>query len=97
LPPDFIITHYQRLLNHIVPDTVHVMAQGRVVKSGGKELALEAKGLLAGDGGAGELEPLDLEELRQPGLGGGAEGGDQVHRPARGRARGRPAGRGARA
>ncbi|PIK70944.1 Fe-S cluster assembly ATPase SufC, partial [Methylobacterium frigidaeris] len=31
----------QRLLNHIVPDTVHVMAQGRVVKSGGKELALE--------------------------------------------------------
>ncbi|WP_279358505.1 Fe-S cluster assembly ATPase SufC [Methylobacterium indicum] len=36
-----VITHYQRLLNHIVPDTVHVMAQGRVVKSGGKELALE--------------------------------------------------------
>ena len=36
-----VITHYQRLLNHIVPDTVHVMSQGRVVKSGGKELALE--------------------------------------------------------
>jgi len=36
-----VITHYQRLLNHIVPDTVHVMAEGRVVKSGGKELALE--------------------------------------------------------
>jgi Fe-S cluster assembly ATPase SufC len=35
---------YQRLLNHIVPDTVHVMAQGRVVKSGGKELALEPRG-----------------------------------------------------
>jgi Fe-S cluster assembly ATP-binding protein len=36
-----VITHYQRLLNHIVPDTVHVMAGGRIVKSGGKELALE--------------------------------------------------------
>ena len=36
-----VITHYQRLLNHIVPDTVHVMANGRVVRSGGKELALE--------------------------------------------------------
>ncbi|WP_407521587.1 Fe-S cluster assembly ATPase SufC [Methylobacterium oryzisoli] len=36
-----VITHYQRLLNHIVPDTVHVMSQGRVVRSGGKELALE--------------------------------------------------------
>jgi len=41
-----VITHYQRLLNYIVPDVVHVMAQGKVVKSGGKELALEleAKG-----------------------------------------------------
>jgi Fe-S cluster assembly ATP-binding protein len=36
-----VITHYQRLLSHIVPDTVHVMAGGRIVKSGGKELALE--------------------------------------------------------
>jgi Fe-S cluster assembly ATP-binding protein len=36
-----VITHYQRLLNHIVPDVVHVMSQGRIVKSGGKELALE--------------------------------------------------------
>ena len=36
-----VITHYQRLLNHIVPDTVHVMHAGRIVKSGGKELALE--------------------------------------------------------
>ncbi|MFE1601681.1 Fe-S cluster assembly ATPase SufC [Methylobacterium sp. ID0610] len=36
-----VITHYQRLLNHIVPDTVHVMSQGRVVRSGGKDLALE--------------------------------------------------------
>lgn len=36
-----VITHYQRLLNYIVPDTVHVMSSGRIVKSGGKELALE--------------------------------------------------------
>jgi Fe-S cluster assembly ATP-binding protein len=36
-----VITHYQRLLSHIVPDTVHVMANGRIAKSGGKELALE--------------------------------------------------------
>jgi Fe-S cluster assembly ATP-binding protein len=41
-----VITHYQRLLEYIVPDVVHVLAKGRVVKSGGKELALEleAKG-----------------------------------------------------
>ena len=41
-----VITHYQRLLNYIVPDHVHVMAGGRIVKSGGKELAheLEAEG-----------------------------------------------------
>lgn len=36
-----VITHYQRLLNYIVPDVVHVLVQGRIVKSGGKELALE--------------------------------------------------------
>ena len=36
-----VITHYQRLLNYIVPDFVHVMSQGRIVRSGGKELALE--------------------------------------------------------
>ena len=36
-----LITHYQRLLNYIVPDHVHVMVQGRIVRSGGKELALE--------------------------------------------------------
>jgi Fe-S cluster assembly ATP-binding protein len=36
-----VITHYQRLLEEIVPDQVHVLAQGRLVKSGGKELALE--------------------------------------------------------
>jgi Fe-S cluster assembly ATP-binding protein len=36
-----VITHYQRLLNHIVPDTVHVMSKGRIVQTGTKELALE--------------------------------------------------------
>ena len=36
-----VVTHYQRLLNYIVPDFVHVLADGRLVKSGGKELALQ--------------------------------------------------------
>jgi Fe-S cluster assembly ATP-binding protein len=36
-----VITHYQRLLGYIVPDYVHVLSEGRIVKSGGKELALE--------------------------------------------------------
>ena len=36
-----VVTHYQRLLDYIVPDFVHVLSQGRIVKSGGKELALE--------------------------------------------------------
>jgi len=36
-----VITHYQRLLNHIQPDVIHVLARGRIQKSGGKELALE--------------------------------------------------------
>jgi len=41
-----VVTHYQRLLNYIVPDYVHVLSQGRIVMSGGKDLALEleAKG-----------------------------------------------------
>ncbi|MCS6807745.1 MAG: Fe-S cluster assembly ATPase SufC [Bacteroidota bacterium] len=41
-----VITHYQRLLNYIIPDVVHVLYRGRIIKSGGKELALEleAKG-----------------------------------------------------
>ena len=41
-----VVTHYQRLLNYIVPDRVHVLFNGRIVKSGGKDLAheLEAKG-----------------------------------------------------
>jgi Fe-S cluster assembly ATP-binding protein len=41
-----VITHYQRLLNHIVPDVVHVLSNGRIVRTGDSELALEleAKG-----------------------------------------------------
>ena len=38
-----VITHYQRLLDHIKPDVVHIMANGRIVKSGGPELALEVE------------------------------------------------------
>jgi Fe-S cluster assembly ATP-binding protein len=49
-----VITHYQRLLEYIVPDFVHVLAGGSIVRSGGKELAreLEEKGYgwLAGEG-----------------------------------------------
>ena len=47
-----VITHYQRLLEHIVPDVVHVFSDGRVVESGGKELALELeqKGYAGFDG-----------------------------------------------
>lgn len=36
-----LVTHYQRLLNHVVPDRVHVLAAGRILRSGGRELALE--------------------------------------------------------
>ncbi|HXJ82556.1 MAG TPA: hypothetical protein VMS64_28200, partial [Candidatus Methylomirabilis sp.] len=41
-----LVTHYQRLLSHVTPDWVHVLSGGRIVKSGGKTLALtlEAKG-----------------------------------------------------
>jgi Fe-S cluster assembly ATP-binding protein len=44
LTPDnaiIVVTHYQRLLNYIVPDYVHVLAAGRIAREGGKELALE--------------------------------------------------------
>jgi Fe-S cluster assembly ATP-binding protein len=46
-----LVTHYQRLLNYVVPDVVHVLADGRIVRSGGKELALELE-----DKGYGWLE-----------------------------------------
>jgi Fe-S cluster assembly ATP-binding protein len=49
-----VVTHYQRLLNYIVPDHVHVLIDGRIVRSGGKELALEleAKGYAGFENGA---------------------------------------------
>ena len=47
-----VVTHYQRLLNYIVPDFVHVLSGGRIVKSGGKELALELE-----EKGYGWIEP----------------------------------------
>jgi Fe-S cluster assembly ATP-binding protein len=50
-----VVTHYQRLLNYIVPDYVHVLSDGRIVRSGGRELALELEekgyGMLAAAGG----------------------------------------------
>jgi Fe-S cluster assembly ATP-binding protein len=38
-----VITHYQRLLDHIKPDVVHIMSNGRIIKSGGPDLALEVE------------------------------------------------------
>ncbi|MEQ9545104.1 MAG: Fe-S cluster assembly ATPase SufC [Marinobacter sp.] len=52
-----MVTHYQRLLNHIVPDHVHVLAGGKIVKSGGRELALELE-----ERGYGWLGIKDEEE-----------------------------------
>ena len=53
-----VVTHYQRLLNYIVPDFVHVLSAGRIVKSGGKELALELEAQ-----GYGWLESGSTSEL----------------------------------
>jgi Fe-S cluster assembly ATP-binding protein len=53
-----VVTHYQRLLNYIVPDFVHVLSQGRIVKSGGKELALQLE-----DSGYAGLGIEDEEEV----------------------------------
>jgi Fe-S cluster assembly ATP-binding protein len=47
-----VVTHYQRLLNYIVPDFVHVLTDGRIVRSGGRELALELE-----EKGYGWVEP----------------------------------------
>jgi Fe-S cluster assembly ATP-binding protein len=52
-----LVTHYQRLLNYIVPDRVHVLAEGRMVKSGGKELAMELE-----ESGYAGLGVFDEEE-----------------------------------
>jgi Fe-S cluster assembly ATP-binding protein len=55
-----LVTHYQRLLDYVVPDHVHVLSQGRIVKSGGKELALELEargyGWLEAEAGAASVE-----------------------------------------
>ena len=60
-----VVTHYQRLLDYIVPDYVHVLANGRIVKSGGKELALELEekgyGWLEQDGLAKEEQESGAE------------------------------------
>jgi Fe-S cluster assembly ATP-binding protein len=55
-----VITHYQRLLNYIVPDYVHVLAGGRIVRSGGKSLALELE-----QTGYGTLEQEQGAEVLQ--------------------------------
>ena len=51
-----VITHHQRLLDYIVPDRVHVMAEGRIVRSGDKDLALELE-----EHGYGELNRVATE------------------------------------
>jgi Fe-S cluster assembly ATP-binding protein len=51
-----LVTHYQRLLNYVVPDVVHVLADGRIIRSGGKDLALELE-----DKGYGWLEAAAVE------------------------------------
>jgi len=55
-----VVTHYQRLLNYIVPDFVHVLVDGRIVRSGGKELALEleSKGYVGVEGGTAAGVPV---------------------------------------
>lgn len=59
-----VITHYQRLLNYIVPDYVHVLSDGRIVKSGGKELALELeeKGYAWIEEPVASSQPADVSE-----------------------------------
>ena len=54
-----LVTHYQRLLNYIVPDRVHVLVDGRIVRSGGAELALELE-----DTGYGGMEPIARASAR---------------------------------
>jgi len=56
-----LVTHYQRLLNYIVPDVVHVLTDGRIVRSGGKELALELE-----EKGYGWLDPQAAVPAGQP-------------------------------
>jgi Fe-S cluster assembly ATP-binding protein len=63
-----VITHYQRLLHYIVPDTVHVLMGGRIVQSGGKALALELeeKGydwIARGENGTSPAQPVGADSL----------------------------------
>ena len=60
-----VVTHYQRLLNYIVPDFVHVLSGGKIVKSGGKELALEleAQGYGWLEGKDAEVKAANVKEL----------------------------------
>jgi Fe-S cluster assembly ATP-binding protein len=81
LNPDLgvlLITHYQRLLNHITPDVVHVLAEGRIVKTGGKDLALrleeEGYGPILREAGLETGVPDDA--LHVPLAPGEDEGGD---------------------
>jgi Fe-S cluster assembly ATP-binding protein len=53
-----LITHYQRLLNYIKPDVVHVMVDGKIVRTGGPEVALE----LEEEGYAEYSEPKEMEQ-----------------------------------
>jgi len=85
-----LITHYQRLLNYITPDVVHVLAQGRIVKSGGKDLALrledEGYGPILRE--AGLDTGLPDEALAVPKAPGEDEGGEHAAgRPTAGVAR----------
>src|SRR5690625_7625633 len=57
-----VITHYQRLLDYIVPDHVHVLSDGRIVRSGGRELALELE-----ERGYGWVKQLASEQASQTG------------------------------
>ena len=57
-----MVTHYQRLLDYVVPDVVHVMAGGRIVKTGGRELALELE--KTGYAWTGDKAPMPLTEAR---------------------------------
>ncbi len=57
-----MVTHYQRLLDYVRPDVVHVMAGGRIVKTGGRELALELE--KTGYAWAGDKAPMPLTEVR---------------------------------
>ena len=61
-----VVTHYQRLLNHIVPDVVHVLVDGRIVRSGGPELALEleAKGYNPFEVEAQQVAGFGVTEMR---------------------------------